>query len=251
MIAEALGGGRAEVRWVLLGDAYAAGERGRGIVAACRKRGVATVFASDGDVRELCHTKVPRPVLACVRPRPPESRLPERGRYLMTLGVQVPGNLGTLIRSAWAFGLDGVVAGAGTVDPWNAKVVRASAGALFHIPLIEESAGLGCGGGDGEREAKRLNLLCADAAGAPLEAVAQAHASDWVLVVGNEGSGIPLARRSGGRAVAVPMAPGVDSLNVAMAGSILMYALTRPAAGDRDDAADARGASPGRPGDAR
>ena len=207
-----------EVRWVLVGEEYGVGDDGRAIVAACEGRGVEVVFAPDSEVRDLCSTDAPRPVLACVRPPPLESRPLDRGRYLMTLGVQMPGNLGTLIRSAWAFGLDGVVIGAGTVDPWNAKVVRASAGAVFHLPLAGEPVG---------EDPARLNLLCADAAGVPVEAVEEARARDWVLVVGNEGSGIGSRLGSLGRAVAVPLADGVDSLNVAMAGSILMYELTR------------------------
>ena len=222
----------AEVRWVLVGEEFSAGENGREIVAACRKGGVEDVYAADREVKELCTTDAPRPMLACLRPPPMESRPLDRGRYLMALGVQIPGNLGTLIRSAWGFGLDGVVIGGGTVDPWNAKVVRASAGAVFRVPLIEAPAGLG-GGGDGAAAgwAGSLNLLRADAAGVPVEAVAEARARDWVLVVGNEGSGIGSVFGGLGRAVGVPLAGGVDSLNVAMAGSILMYELTRSGAG--------------------
>ncbi len=217
-----------EVRWVLVGEEYGAGERGRAIVSAARGRGAPADIAPDREVLDLCSTDAPRPVVACVRPPPLESRSLERGRYLLARGVQMPGNLGTLVRSAWAFGLDGVVIGAGTVDPWNPKVVRASAGAVFHLPLFGEPAGVA--GGD-VGEAGRLNLLRADAAGDPPEAVEEARARDWVLVVGNEGSGIggPLGHR--GRAVSVPLAAGVDSLNVAVAGSILMYALTRAGAG--------------------
>ena len=221
-----------EVRWVLLGEEYGEGDRGRAIAAACRERGVETVWAADREVTDLCATDAPRAALACVRPPPLETRSLGRGRYLMALGVQIPGNLGTLIRSAWAFGLDGVVIGAGTVDPWNAKVVRASAGAVFHLPLIEEPAGVfgGGGGGDGGGRAGP-DLLCADAAGDPVETVAGEGAADWVLVVGNEGSGVGSACGDRGRAVAVPVADGVDSLNVAVAGSILMYALARPGTG--------------------
>ena len=221
-----------EVRWVLVGEEYGAVERGRMIATACREQRVEVLYAPDREVRDLCTTEAPRPVLACVRPPPLKSRPLDRGRFLMALGVQMPGNLGTLIRSAWALGLDGFVIGGGTVDPWNAKVVRASAGAVFHLPLIGVPDGLG-GGRDGAagEGAARLNLLCADAAGVPVEVVAESHARDWVLVVGNEGSGIESSLASLGRAVAVPLADGVDSLNVAMAGSILMYELTRPGGG--------------------
>lgn len=217
-----------EVRWVLVGEKFGAGERGRAIVSAARRRGVPAGVAPGPEVRDLCATEAPRPVVACVRPPPLESRSLARGRFLLARGVQMPGNLGTLVRSAWAFGIDGVVVGAGTVDPWNPKAVRASAGAVFHLPLLREPAGVA--GGD-LAEAGRLNVLRADAAGEPPEAVAEARARHWVLVVGNEASGIdvPLGRR--GRAVSVPLAAGVDSLNVAVAGSILMYALTRAGAG--------------------
>lgn len=217
VILEALGS-PVEVRWVLVGEEYGGSELGGAIVAGCGERGVEVQFAPDGEVRELCSTEAPRAAVACVKPPPLESRSLERGRYLMARGVQMPGNLGTLIRSAWAFGLDGVVIGAGTVDPWNPKVVRGSAGGVFHVPLLGERGGSdGIGAGP--------ILLCADAAGEPAEDVAGEGLRDWVLVVGNEGSGVAVPLRAQARAVAVPLVEGVDSLNVAVAGSILMYAL--------------------------
>lgn len=247
VVLEALGSA-VEVRWVLVGEEYAGTERGMGIVVRCRERGAEVGLAPDGEVRALCSTDAPRAVVACVSPPPLESRSLERGRYLMTRGVQIPGNLGTLIRSAWAFGLDGVVVGAGTVDPWNPKVVRGSAGGVFHVPLIAESEGFAAQDGavdsagaelrgsgpetTGGRGAGRgLRLFCADASGEPVEVVAAARPRDWVLMVGNEGGGVssPLAARA--RAVAVPVVRGVDSLNVGVAGSILMYALMRAGEG--------------------
>ncbi len=206
----------AEVRWVLVGEDYCAGQPGRGIVVACAERGVEAVFVHDDDVKDLCTTDAPMAVLACVRPPPLEERPLQRGRYLMASGVQIPGNLGTLIRSAWGFGLDGVVVGRGTVDPWNAKVVRASAGAVFNVPLIAPG------------EPGSVNFLHADPEGTPVDTIKEAWARDWVLVVGNEVGGISPPAGSLGRAVSVPQAEGVDSLNVAVAGSILMYVLTRP-----------------------
>ncbi len=231
-----------EVRWVVVGEGYAGTERGMAIAAGCGERGVEVGVAPDGEVRALCSTEAPRAAVACVRPPPLESRSLERGRHLMARGVQMPGNLGTLIRSAWAFGLDGVVVGRGTVDPWNPKVVRGSAGGVFHVPLIGEPEGLvahgsradaagvrGRGDGPGARGGRGagsgLNLLCADAYGEPVEVVAAEGPRDWVLVVGNEGGGISLPLAARARAVAVPVVRGVDSLNVGVAGSILMYAL--------------------------
>lgn len=232
-----------EVRWVLVGEEYSGGERGMAIVTGGRERGVEVGVAADAEVRALCGTEAPRPAVACVRPPPLESRSLERGRFLMARGVQIPGNLGTLIRSAWAFGLDGVVVGAGTVDPWNPKVVRGSAGGVFHVPLIGEPEGMDTGlaagvdtgrlGGahPGPMAGNGPNLLCADASGEPVEAVAGAGLRDWVLVVGNEGGGVSPALAAGTRGVAVPLVEGVDSLNAGVAGSILMYALMRAGEG--------------------
>lgn len=211
-----------EVRWVACGGEFRVGEAGRAIVDAAEGRGCETLVADDDAVRALCATETPQPVLACVRPPPLREGSLQRGRYLLARGVRIPGNLGTLIRSAWGFGLDGVVIGAETVEPWNPKVVRASAGAVFHVPLLAAPRGAGDAGAG-----EPLNLLHADAAGRPVFDVAAARRPDWVLVVGNETAGVAPAPHEHARRISVPMAAGVDSLNVGVAGSILMYLLTR------------------------
>ena len=217
------------VRWVLLGEDHAgASEAGRNVLDACVKRGVDLQLAPDREVMELASTEAPQPAIACVEAPTPEAGPLDGGRYLMPVGVQIPGNLGTLIRSAWGFGLDGIVIGPGTVDPWNPKVVRGSAGAVFHLRMI---------GGPGLADERgrtapddifaELDLLCAEAAGEPVGGPGWEAPRDWVLALGSETGGLParLVRRA--RAISIPMAAGVDSLNVAMAGSILMYLLTR------------------------
>ena len=213
-----------DVRWIVIGAQYAGSEPGRRVLDGSGRRGVGVEVLPDREVMEFASTGSPQPVIACVR-TPVAARRPlRRGRYLMPLGVQIPGNLGTLIRSAWAFGLDGIVVPAGTVDPWNPKVVRASAGGIFHLPLIaapDPDAGPAGGAMAG------VNLLCADRRGVPADEAEETRAPDWVLAVGNETGGLPehVVRRA--RAISVPVAAGVDSLNVAVAGSILMHLLTR------------------------
>ena len=223
VVREALGS-PVQVLWAVIGAGYAGSEPGRRVLAECRRRGVEVEVLPDRDVVEFASTESPQPVIACVS-TPLAARRPlTGGRYLMPLGVQIPGNLGTLIRSAWAFGLDGLVVPAGTVDPWNPKVVRASAGGIFHLPLV--AAPGSAAGAPGDAMAG-VNLLCADPGGVPAEEAREARKPDWVLVVGNETGGLPahIVRRA--RALSIPMAAGVDSLNVAVAGSILMHLLTR------------------------
>lgn len=137
-------------------------------------------------------------------------------------GVQDPGNLGTLARSAAAFGCDALVCLPGTVDPWNPRAVRGSAGALFRQPVVQPSL---------EELWEWLDrhgylLLGADAAGDPVthgDPLPQRVA----LALGNEGAGLrETVRRRCDRLVAVPMRGGTESLNVAVAGAILLYELT-------------------------
>ncbi len=226
-----------DMLWTVVGARYAGSEPGRRVLSSCRDRGVEVEVLPDREVMEFASTERPQPVVACVKTPLAAPRPLRRGCYLMPLGVQIPGNLGTLIRSAWGFGLDGVVIGRRTVDPWNPKVVRASAGGIFHLPLIAapplpaapgaddvEDLG-GCTRGDAFAG---VNLLCADPGGVPADEAPEARASDWVLVVGNETGGLPAPVRRA-RAISIPLAGGVDSLNVAVAGSILMYLLARRA----------------------
>ena len=215
-----------EVAWALVGETYAATEPGRRILEACRSRGVEAETAPDEAVRALCATEAPQPVLLGAKTPPMGTFEGAEGRYVLADGIQMPGNLGALARSAWAFGLDGVIVGPGTVDPWNAKAVRGSAGAVFRVPFLRAARAWLEDGAPGE------TLFHADPAGRPAEAaLVEGAPPSWVLAVGNEGKGVSEAVRRRGSALAVPLQPGVESLNAAVAGSILLYALTRAAPG--------------------
>lgn len=244
VIVEALGS-PIKVVWAAIGEEYAGTPDGWRIASLCRERGVETLFAPDREVLAICATESPRPALAVVAPPPLKRRSLVPGRYLVADGVQMPGNLGTLVRGAWGFGLDGVAIGEGTVDPWNPKVVRGSAGGVFRVPLVRVPPAF-----PSEQEPVSgvppevvRGLFYADSAGAPLSqpnawrdqsgdpTASGRDASDeppnWVLVVGNETHGVSDRYRRACRAVGVPLAPGVDSLNVGVAGSILMHVLSQ------------------------
>jgi len=137
--------------------------------------------------------------------------------------LQDPGNLGTIVRSAEAFGADGVVCLPGTVNPWNPKAVRASAGSVFRLPVLsvgeeEMLEQLRCAG---------VRVLATTAQGA--QAAEQADLSGAVaLVIGNEGNGVPadLAAMANG-AITIPCPGPVESLNAAVAASVLLYEAAR------------------------
>lgn len=159
-----------------------------------------------------------------------QERLLDLDRILAVDGVQDPGNLGTLIRTAAWFGIDGVVAGPGTVDFFNPKTVRSAMGGLFDVHLAE-SEDLASFLDDAAR--KGFGRFGADLDGESSET--WRPPGPTVLVVGNEGSGLSaqVQQRLDGRVTIGGRGGrggrGVESLNVAQAAGILMYEWTRRA----------------------
>jgi len=138
-------------------------------------------------------------------------------------GLQDPGNLGTILRSAEAFGADGVVSLPGTVSAWNPKAVRASAGSVFRVPIVAASevdamARL--------REAG-VRIIATTVYGAK-PADIQILSEPIALLIGNEGQGVPadLISKADG-VVTIPCPGPVESLNAAVATSVLLYEASR------------------------
>ena len=139
-------------------------------------------------------------------------------------GVQDPGNAGTIVRTAEAFGASGVLFVKGSVNPWNPKALRASAGSLFRVPCVYGIEALAA------CAALRRNAL-EIYAGAPARNAATelTHADltrPVALVIGSEGRGVSEALRGAARELAIPTA-GVESLNAAVAAAILLYEARR------------------------
>ncbi len=181
------------------------------------------VAATDAELAELAETETPQGVLLVAEePRPDLTALARSGRILVLDAVQDPGNVGTLVRAAVAFALDGVVALDGTVDPWSAKAVRASAGTVFRLPVASAT----WGEARAAFESAGVGLIVAEVGGTP---VAELAAPDvFALVLGNEGAGPRAQITAAAHAtVTVPMPGAAESLNVGMAGTVLLYELTR------------------------
>jgi TrmH family RNA methyltransferase len=140
------------------------------------------------------------------------------GFIVVAAGLADPGNVGTILRSAEAAGAGAVVLTEGTVDAFNPKVVRASAGALFHVPVVADAA-------IGDLASLGVPLLGAVAEGglaydrAPLDGAC-------ALVLGNEAHGLPPELVLDGF-VSIPHRGRVESLNVAMAATILCFEASR------------------------
>jgi len=152
------------------------------------------------------------------------------GPIVVLARLQDPGNLGTILRSAEAFGSAGVVLGEGTVSPFNSKVIRASAGSVFRLPVIH---------GHGKSATSKLedvseklrsqgvrSIATSSHKGTPLE---QADLKGAIAIFfGNEGAGLPrevLAKMD--ESVAIPHTTQVESLNAGVAASIVLYEAAR------------------------
>ena len=197
---------------------------GASLVAAAVDKGIQVVVVEDGALKGASDTDSPQSVLGIVE-EPVAAPADSGGSVLLLDSLQDPGNVGTLIRSAWALGLAQVWTTPGCSDPWGSKAVRASAGAVFHMDVVA------LGDVAEALEGSKRALWVAEASGTPIPRLPEAGRSDWVLAVGNEGAGVSPAVQGLGTGVSIPMTRGADSLNVAVAGSILMYVLVQA---DRD-----------------
>lgn len=204
------------LRELFFGDGAAEAERGRALI----DRGLPLTRLESRDVDELTDTRTPMGAFGLVADpcrRFDAARLPEQALLLVAAGVADPGNLGTLIRTAAGLGADALVVTPGTVEPTNPKVVRASAGALFRIPVLRaEPRSIAMAG---------FELLLADVDGRPL-AEWTGRGARTALLLGNEPRGIDAVwSEAAPTAIGIPLQAGVESLNVASAAAILLHAL--------------------------
>jgi RNA methyltransferase, TrmH family len=198
--------------------------RGRALLAMVERGGIPHRRVDPVKLAELAGTETPQGVVAVAIAPAASARevlAPEGRRVLLVLdGVQDPGNLGTLARTAEALGAAGLVLLPGSVDPWNAKAVRAAMGATFRLPLVALELE------DAYHSLREHGYtVLASAAGAPPLLDVPDRAA---LVVGNEGAGVSEAGLHGADAVVgVPLLGRAESLNVAAAAAILLHELLR------------------------
>ena len=149
------------------------------------------------------------------------------GPVMVVVGLQDPGNLGTILRSAEAFGCAGVVLGEGTVSPFNSKVIRASAGSMFRLPVVLAKSAGGLEGIAAKLRTQKVRLIATSShKGTALD---QANlVGPAAVFIGSEGSGLPrnlMAQVD--ELIAIPHTQQVESLNAGVAGSIVLYEAAR------------------------
>lgn len=169
----------------------------------------------------ISETETPQGVMAVVKKRRCDlSDISTEGDLLVAAALQDPGNMGTLMRTAAAAGCAAVITTKGTVDIYNAKVIRATMGAIFRVPTLQ---------GIEEKELlqwlsqRGINLVAADAVSGT-DLFAANLRQQFALAVGNENHGLSVdLMKQAALVVRIPMNNSSESLNVAVAGSIILY----------------------------
>jgi TrmH family RNA methyltransferase len=227
LVEEALAAG-VPIVGAAVGPALEATDRGRALKAALARAGVLIEEVDDKTLGELADTDHPQGLVAVVEPRAwgftdLSTHHAPRATLLVLDGVQDPGNVGTILRSALALGAAGVVALPGTAELHNPKVLRGSMGAAFKLPNFHAS--------DADLLAwvdlAKVTLWTTAMDGTDLRA-ATWPTGPLALLVGNEGAGVRAEVAARARAViAIPIAAGAESLNVAAAAAILLWESSR------------------------
>ena len=190
------------------------------LVARLQERDCELLQASHDTLAYISDTQRHPGMLAVFHiPKPP---LPQRPRRALILdGIGEPGNMGAILRSASAAGVDIAILAPGCVDPYNSKAMRSGMGAHFQLPIVEaawnEIRGY-CAG---------LAVYCADA-NAELAYTDVDWREDWALIVGGEAHGLSQQAMSASRSgIAIPMAAASESLNVAAAAAVILFEARR------------------------
>lgn len=192
---------------------------------------VDTLLLSDSLFDSTVPSETPQGVAALVRVKEfSVADVLERlqvGPVMVVVGLQDPGNLGTIMRSAEAFGSAGVVLGEGTVSPFNSKVIRASAGSLFRLPVIVAKAAGGLEEISAKLRAQHVRLIATSShKGTPLDQARLTGPS--AIFIGSEGAGLPRGLMAQvDELIAIPHTAQVESLNAGVAGSIVLYEAAR------------------------
>ena len=214
---------RADVPCVLVKQSKYTNREVVKVLAAVDETKTTVMVVEDKVFDSACHTEESQGIMALVRIAKPDVEgfaLAVRGKQIAVLdGLQDPGNMGTILRTAWAAGLGGIVSVNNSADVYNPKVVRSAMGAVYHLPVMRFDNAMAVE----FLAANGYSLTVADAGGDDYRKFeAEDKKIAWLL--GSEGSGVSdFWRQRAENVVSVPMAKGVESLNVAVAAGVLFF----------------------------
>ena len=200
---------------------------GKGVLKLSESKSIDIIWVSERLMDALADSKTPQPVMAVVRMKmdTEESLLNHKARLIVVAHqLQDPGNLGTIIRTAEAAGTSGIAITANTVDPFNAKAVRASMNSILRLPVVVV--------GDIASFIQKCRLrgfqTLATALSGDKTHFEVALTKPTAVIVGHEGAGLPPGVMAAiDLRVRIPMAETIDSLNVATAAAVILYEAMR------------------------
>lgn len=190
------------------------------IIAKLQDRRCELVPVSDDILKHVSDTQQAQGI-ACIFyiPKPPIPKNPQRVLIMDTL--REPGNVGTILRTAGAAGVDLVILSPGSVDPYNPKALRAGMGAHYRVPIVEA-------------EWNEIQHFCEDMTVYATQASAENSYTQvdwtqaWAFIVGNEAHGISKRARQIAQAdISIPMASETESLNAAIASAVILFEAQR------------------------
>lgn len=214
-----------KIEEIFVGEKFVSAERFAALLAAANQQNIPTYAVTESVLKKMTTTSSPQGVAAVVRQ--PAVALPEQAVgecWLLADELQDPGNFGTILRSADAAGCDGVLLTGNGVDPFGPKSVRASMGSLFHLPIAVNN----------DRTAvlqwiktQQMRIFVADAGGRVPYDKAD-YGNGCVIVIGNEARGVaPFWREAADALISIPIYGKAESLNAAVAASLLVYEAAR------------------------
>lgn len=179
-----------------------------------------TIIVTESIINKLSFTKNPQNVIGIAKQNTYDKK--DVNKVIVLDGLQDPGNVGTLIRSALAFNYDKIYVNEGSVDVYNEKVVRASQGAIFKINVVKKEL---------NQIYRILNMnnfqiIVTSLTNNSIYLNELETREKFAIVLGNEGNGVSeVSLKNATDVVKIKMSDKIDSLNVAVAGSIVMYNL--------------------------
>lgn len=202
---------------------YAEPDAPHDVRAAADAAGIPVRSVSAGALAKATSPVTPQPVaaVASIPDAPTVDAL--GGVVLVLVGVSDPGNAGTLVRVAEASGAAAVVSCADAVDPWNPKCVRASAGSVFRVPVVEMGSYVDC---VAALRRRGMRVIATDLAGDASYTDVD-FSGDVAVLLGHEAHGLPDGGSCADVVTTIPMAGAVESLNVAMTGAVLAFEAAR------------------------
>lgn len=218
---EAALAGRAEIVKAFYGEMLLGSERGQALLGAVREREIPSFLCAE-KIMALCSdtTTCQGIILLAKIPTAQPIQAAATSPLLVLDGIQDPGNLGTILRTAWAAGIKTVALLPDTVDPYSPKVVRSAMGALYYLDIltVEDAA------------AFYQSLLAMDyeiwttSVSQGISYREAKKGEKWALVIGGEANGVrDISLQYATHLVTIPMVAGAESLNAAVAAGILMF----------------------------